>query len=218
MTTKNLLTSLLVLLAVAVVSCQKEPSTSGLHEDYLVYTDYDQQADFSDVEAFYLPDSILVIGNADKTEYWKDADAQEIIGTVADLMESRNFVRTDDKETAQTGLQISYVERVTYFVGYDYPYWWWYYPYYWAPGYWGDWLGWHYPYQVYYGYTAGSMLIEMVDLTADRQSNRKLPVIWDSFIGGLLTSSHKVNMQRTLDAVNQAFMQSPYLETNSVNR
>ena len=188
MTTKNLLTSLLVLLAVAVVSCQKEPSTSGLHEDYLVYTDYDQQADFSDVETFYLPDSILVIGNADKTEYWKDADAQEIIGTVADLMESRNFVRTDDKETAQTGLQISYVERVTYFVGYDYPYWWWYYPYYWAPGYWGDWLGWHYPYQVYYGYTAGSMLIEMVDLTADRQSNRKLPVIWDSFIGGLLTS------------------------------
>ena len=128
MTTKNLLTSLLVLLAVAVVSCQKEPSTSGLHEDYLVYTDYDQQADFSDVETFYLPDSILVIGNADKTEYWKDADAQEIIGTVADLMESRNFVRTDDKETAQTGLQISYVERVTYFVGYDYPYWWWYYP------------------------------------------------------------------------------------------
>ena len=201
MTTKNLLTSLLVLLAVAVVSCQKEPSTSGLHEDYLVYTDYDQQADFSDVETFYLPDSILVIGNADKTEYWKDADAQEIIGTVADLMESRNFVRTDDKETAQTGLQISYVERVTYFVGYDYPYW-----------------CWHYPYQVYYGYTAGSMLIEMVDLTADRQSNRKLPVIWDSFIGGLLTSSHKVNMQRTLDAVNQAFMQSPYLETNSVNR
>ena len=64
MTTKNLLTSLLVLLAVAVVSCQKEPSTSGLHEDYLVYTDYDQQADFSDVETFYLPDSILVIGNA----------------------------------------------------------------------------------------------------------------------------------------------------------
>ena len=61
MTTKNLLTSLLVLLAVAVVSCQKEPSTSGLHEDYLVYTDYDQQADFSDVETFYLPDSILVI-------------------------------------------------------------------------------------------------------------------------------------------------------------
>ena len=62
------------------------------------------------------------------------------------------------------------------------------------------------------------MLIEMVDLRADQESNRKLPVIWDSFIGGLLTSSREVNMQRTLDAVNQAFVQSPYLVTNSVNR
>ena len=60
--------------------------------------------------------------------------------------------------------------------------------------------------------------MEMLDLQADQESGKKLPIVWDSFIGGLLTSSHKVNMQRTLDAVNQAFMQSPYLETNSVNR
>ena len=152
----------LALVVAAFCSCQKEPSTSDLHRDYLVYTAHDTGTDFAAIDTYYVPDSILVIGNSDKTEYWKDADAQEIIGTVADLMESRNFVRTDDKETAQTGLQISYVERVTYFVGYDYPYWWWYYPYYWTPGYWGDWLGWHYPYRVYYGYTAGSLLIEIV--------------------------------------------------------
>ena len=164
-----------------------------------------------------MPDSILVIGNSDQTEYWKDADAQEIIGTVAEQMEARNFIRTDDKTAAQVGLQLSYVEQVTYFVGYDYPYWWWYYPYYWAPGYWGDWFGWHYPYQVYYGYTAGSMLIEMVDLTAEQES-RKLPVIWDSYIGGLLTSSQEINMQRTLNAVDQAFAQSPYLITDSLIR
>ena len=55
------------------------------------------------------------------------------------------------------------------------------------------------------------MLIEMGDLTADRQSNRKLPVIWDSFIGGLLTSDADLNQQRTIAAVEQAFEQSPYL-------
>ena len=64
---------------------------------------------------------------------------------------------------------------------------------------------------------AGSMLIEMVDLTAEQES-RKLPVIWDSYIGGLLTSSQEVNMQRTLDAIDQAFAQSPYLTTNSLIR
>ena len=106
---------------------------------------------------------------------------------------------------------MSYVEQVTYFVGYNNPYWWWYYPYYWTPGYWGDWLGWHYPYGVYYGYTAGSLLTEMLDLEADQQSGKKLPVIWDSFAGGLLTGDSSLNLQRTLDAVEQAFVQSPYL-------
>jgi len=218
MTTKNLLTSSLVLLAVAVVSCQKEPSTSGLHEDYLVFTDYDPKADFSAAETYYLPDSILLIGNAEKTEYWKNTDAQEVISTVADWMDSRNFVRVADKELAQTGLQLSYVEQTTYYAGYNYPNWWGYYPYYWTPGYWGDWFGWYYPYQVYYGYTAGSMLIEMVDLTAAEGSDRKLPVMWSAFISGLLTSSRTVNLQRTLDGVDQAFAQSSYLTNNSVNQ
>lgn len=201
----------IALLGTALISCQKDPSTSDLHKDYLVYTAYDAGTDFADFGTYYIPDSILLIGNSNMTEYWKDADAQQIVNTVVTNMDERNFVRTDDKMDANLGIQLSYVKRVTYFVGYDYPYWWWYYPYYWTPGYWGDWLGWHYPYQVYYGYTAGSLLVEMVNLDADQESGKKLPIVWDSFIGGLLTSNAEVNQQRTLDAVNQAFEQSPYL-------
>lgn len=51
----------------------------------------------------------------------------------------------------------------------------------------------------------------MLDLEADQQSGKKLPVIWDSFAGGLLTGDSSLNLQRTLDAVEQAFVQSPYL-------
>lgn len=199
------------LIAVAFCACQKEPSTSDLHRDYLVYTAHDTDTDFAAIDTYYVPDSILVIGNSDKTEYWKDADALEIIGTVVDNMNSAGYTRTDDKNAANVGIQLSYVEKVTYFVGYDYPYWWWYYPYYWAPGYWGDWVGWHYPYSVYYGYTAGSLLLEMLDLEADQETGKKLPVVWDSFIGGLLTSDAELNQQRTIAGVEQAFEQSPYL-------
>lgn len=202
----------IALLGATVVSCQKDPSTSDLHKDYLVYTAYDTGTDFADFGTYYIPDSILLIGNTDKTEYWKDANAQQIVNTVVTNMNGRQFVRTEDKAAANLGIQLSYVKQVSYFVGYDYPYWWWYYPYYWTPGYWGDWLGWHYPYRVYYGYTAGSLLIEMVNLEADQESGKKLPVVWDSFIGGLLTSNAEVNQQRTLNAVNQAFEQSPYLQ------
>lgn len=212
MTVKKIHFLALALASVAFCACQKEPSTSSLHKDYLVYTGHDTDTNFAAVETYYIPDSILLIGRSDKTEYWKDADALEIIGTVVGEMNSAGYLRTDDKETADVGLQLSYVQKVTYFVGYDYPYWWWYYPYYWTPGYWGDWVGWHYPYSVYYGYTAGSLLMEMVDLEADQESGKKLPVVWDSFIGGLLTSSKELNQERTIAAVEQAFAQSPYLK------
>lgn len=211
MIVKNLRYTALALAAVAFCSCQKEPSTSDLHGDYLVYTAHDAGTDFSAIDTYFLPDSILLIGGSDRTEYWKDESAQEIIATVAAAMDNAGYTRTYDKAAANVGIQMSYVEQVTYFVGYNNPYWWWYYPYYWTPGYWGDWLGWHYPYGVYYGYTAGSLLTEMLDLEADQQSGKKLPVIWDSFAGGLLTGDSSLNLQRTLDAVEQAFVQSPYL-------
>ena len=52
----------------------------------------------------------------------------------------------------------------------------------------------------------------MMNLAADQESGKKLPVIGDSFIGGLLTSSEELNQQRPVDAVQQAFDQSPYLK------
>ena len=165
------------LLGIAAASCQKEPSASGLNNDNLVYTAYDEGTDF-----------------------------------VVDNLDARNYTRVEDKAAAQLGLQLSYVSRVTYYVGYNYPYWWGYYPYYWGPGYWGDWLGWYYPYPVLYGYRTGSLLVEMVNLEGDADAGSKqLPVVWDCFLGGLLTADDELNLQRTVDGLNQAFVQSPYL-------
>ena len=111
------------LIAVAFCACQKEPSTSDLHRDYLVYTAHDTGTDFAAIDTYYIPDSILIIGNSDKTEYWKDADAMAIIGTVVGKLDDAGYTRTEDKDAASVGIQLSYVRKVTYFVGYDYPYW-----------------------------------------------------------------------------------------------
>ncbi|MDE5690643.1 MAG: DUF4136 domain-containing protein [Alistipes sp.] len=211
MTFKTIHYLAIALLAAAVCSCQKDPSTSDLHREYLVYTDRDRAADFAAFETFYLPDSILIIGNNKQTEYWKDADALEIVGTVAAELELAGYLRTAEKESADLGIQLSYVERETYYVGSGNPYWWSYYPYYWSPGFWGDWMGWYYPYRVYYGYTAGSLLLEMINLDSNPVGEKRLPVVWDSFISGLLTSNATLNQERTLEAVAQAFAQSPYL-------
>lgn len=205
-------------LAAAATACQHEPSTSDFYGDYMVYTDHDTEADFAAFSTYYLPDDILLIGNSREAEYWNDESSARIIATVAERLDAAGYERTTDKTTASFGVQLSYVERVTYYVGYDYPHWWWYYPYYWSPAYWGDWIGWHYPYYVQYGYTAGSLLMEMADLSAEATPARPLPVVWDSYVGGLLTSSGRVNLDRTVTAVEQAFVQSPYLNRTATSR
>ncbi len=210
--------SLVALWAVSGSSCQHEPSMSDFYGDYMVYTDHDQEVDFAAFTTYFLPDEILLIGNAHKAEYWKDDRSARIIGAVVNSLDAAGYQRTTDKAAASFGLQLSYVERVTYYVGYDYPYWWWYYPYYWTPGYWGNWDGWHYPYYVQYGYTAGSLLMEMVDLGADSAQDAPLPIVWDSYIGGLLSSSERINLDRAVTAVEQAFIQSPYLNRTATGR
>ena len=66
------------------------------------------------MDTYYLPDSILLIGGADKTEYWKDGNALEIVNTVASRMNAAGYTRTEDKDSASVGLQLSYVQKVTY--------------------------------------------------------------------------------------------------------
>ena len=50
MIVKNLRYSAIALAAIAFCSCQKEPSTSDLHRDYLVYTARDTGTDFAAID------------------------------------------------------------------------------------------------------------------------------------------------------------------------
>ena len=100
-----------------------------------------------------------------------------------------------------------------YFTSYTQPEWWWGYPGYWGPGYWGgNWGGgWYYPYAVTYSYSTNSFLTEMVNLKAEQGDNKKLPVVWTSYLTGFETGSKAVNRTLAVEAVNQSFTQSPYL-------
>lgn len=53
-----------ILLAVfAFAACEKDPDMDKLDNDYLVYTNYDKKADFKQFSTYYIPDSVLVIGD-----------------------------------------------------------------------------------------------------------------------------------------------------------
>ena len=201
-----------VLIAVfALTSCREDPDLGDLSSDFLVFTNYDGKADFNRFTRYYMPDSVMVIGDTKDPEYWTGSKAADILKAYEDNMQACGYVRTDDKSEADVGLQISYVQSVAYFVDYRNPYWWNEYPGYWLPGYWGDWGYWYYPYPVVYSYSVGSLLTEMVDLSTTPSADRKLTVVWNSFLSGLLSGSDAFNMELTVRAINQSFVQSPYL-------
>ena len=201
-----------VLIAVfALTSCREDPDLGDLSSDFLVFTNYDGKADFNRFTRYYMPDSVMVIGATKDPEYWTGSKAADILKAYEDNMQACGYVRTDDKSEADVGLQISYVQSVAYFVDYRNPYWWNEYPGYWLPGYWGDWGYWYYPYPVVYSYSVGSLLTEMVDLSTSPSADRKLTVVWNSFLSGLLSGSDAFNMELTVRAINQSFVQSPYL-------
>ncbi len=196
-------------------SCQLDPDMGELSDEYLVYTNYDPAADFSKYTTVFVPDSILLIQGKQTTtpQYWKDANAQQILNTFKSELQGRGYTITNDKDAATLGVQVSYIQNITYFIDYIDPYWWWdYYPYYWDPTYWGDWGYWYYPYPVVYTYATGSLLADMVDLTATPGPNNKLPILWNTYITGLLSGSADFDTSLAVSAVQQAFTQSPYIQ------
>lgn len=200
------------LLILLFASCQKDPDLSKLDDDFLVFTNHDKSTDFKSFDTFYVPDSVLIIGNSEKPQYWTAQEAGDIITTLKNEMQSRGYTQATDKDNASVGLQVSYVESVNYFTNYNRdPYWWWGYPGYWGPGYWGSWGSWYYPYPVVYSYSVGSLLVEMVNLKAPKGENTKLPIVWTAYMSGLLSGSDKFNIQLTTRAIEQAFVQSPYI-------
>ena len=196
----------------AFTACEKDADTDKLDNNFVVYTNYDKSADFKLFETYYLPDSILIIGDKDKAEYWSDTNAKKIIDTYIFYMDNCGYIRETNRENADLGLQISYVKNTYVFTDYGYPEWWWVYPGYWGVPYWGNWGGgWYYPYAVNYAYSTGSFLTELLNLKAPQGQSAKLPILWTAYMSGMLSGSTDVNVQLATQAVAQAFSQSAYL-------
>ena len=68
-----------------------------------------------------------------------------------------------------------------------------------------------YPYAVTYTYSTGSFITELLNLEATQGEKEKLPVLWTSYMSGLLSGSTSVNTKLAIEGVNQSYTQSSYL-------
>ena len=112
-------------------------------------------------------------------------------------MSNLGWQRIDDLEAADLVLLPASWTNTTIYYWYDY--WCWYYPYYCG-------WGWYYPVS---SYTSGTMVMTLI---ADGEEFVEPQRVWLGAINGLLSGTYDAD--RVSNAIDQAFIQSPYLDIN----
>jgi hypothetical protein len=182
-----------------MVSCYPGEIESYEETD-LVYTNYDDAFDFASKGKFSMPEKIVKItGNlaeGETPEYVKEPYNTEMLSLVKKQMEDLGWSYEDVPENADVVLFPAVWTNTT--VVYWYDYWCWYYYYY---------CGWGYYYPYYSTYTTGTFVMALVptDEAIEPAS------VWTAAINGLVSGNY--NISRITNAIDQAFEQSPYLNT-----
>jgi hypothetical protein len=208
-----------IALAASLSACVAYPSSDERFNDDVVATGYDKSLDFSLFKTFSIDPVVHVIENGvDDTPELTTLDpkyADPIVAQVEKNMKAAGYEEVAADAYPDLGLTLTGINTLvtgTYSA-------WWGYGYYWGyPGY-----GYYYPYYYGYAYRAGSLITEMVDLTkgpptrgtdagdSDGGPYRGLPVAWSSIGYRVLEDSGTANLTWAKSAIDQAFLQSPYL-------
>ena len=199
----------LPLFLVLFFACRKYPDTSKLSTNFVVQTSKEPGVDFSKYKTYYISDTIASIGTIDSV--WFDDDSKKLVEAVKSNMNARGFTLVANSHfNPDLGLGLTVIKDLN--LGVVYPGWWWGY---WGGCYWG-YCGYP-PYYPWYGggfvYTVptGTIVLDMIDLK-NAAGSEKLTVPWGSVMSGGLGNTAN-DIQLGVDAIDQAFTQSPYLQT-----
>lgn len=179
------------------------PDSAEYYEDTdIVYTDYDDQFDFSSKGTYSIPDKIVKItGNLNEgelPEFIKEPYNSQILNNIEKNMTSMGYTKVEDPANADMVLFPAVWTNTTIYYWYDY--WCWYYPYY---------CGWGWGYPSVTAYTTGTLVMALI---ADGDEYVEPAKVWTGAANGLLSGAYDVT--RVNAAIDQAFKQSPYLKTN----
>lgn len=211
---KHTVTKLLLSLLVAgsMWAC-KPRGPEYIDELDLVYTNHDANFDYKSRTTFSLPDSIVKITGDRLTDTTKDVTfldnvyAAPILASIRSNMISRGWkeVKKDENPDVVLLPSVTTTTNIYYYYSYYY-YWGWYYPYY-------PYGGWYYPYYptTVTSYRTGSLFIQMSSPKTLTPTDQ-VPVVWTAIFNGMLEGGTSYVTSRVQSSINQAFIQSPYLQ------
>jgi hypothetical protein len=195
-----------------LVSCHPEPDSLKLFDQLVVQTNYDTNADFKSYSTYSIStDTIGLISNQSSDTIITAGESdfpRPVLNLVKSNMDSRGYTRVDRSQSPDLGVRVMVVNNLNLFQSVIYPnYYGGLYGGYYS-GYYGYSSWYSYPYVSTYAYNTGVLIVEIVDLK-NRTANNEVAVIWDAYLGDIYSTLDQLN--ESLDAINQAFTQSPYL-------
>ena len=192
-------------LSLLLLSCHIEPSADELVAHMVVQTRYDENTYFPFYTSFTLSlDTLGLLSNHSRDTLVVGSYAGYVTNAIKDKMTSSGYVYLPKDQNPDLGFATYMVEDYSVFQTINYP------TYYY--GYYGYGYGGYYgtPYVSTYTSASTTLVINLIDLK-NRDSQGRLKVIWTAFIGDLARSNDPTG--KVLEAIHQAFDQSPYLHT-----
>jgi hypothetical protein len=198
----------IVLAGVVLWGCQTEPDNQKLFDELVVSTNFDPGATFSSYTTYAIPtDTIGFVSDTDPNDTILVAEPRnefyprKVLESVMANLDDRLYRRVDRNEHPDLGVNVYVVKNFNVFQqivdpGYYYPYYYGYGSYY------------SYPYINTYAYNTGALVVEIVDLKNVTPDN-KVKVIWNAYLGDVYSALDLT--QQSLEAIDQAFVQSNYL-------
>jgi len=192
--------NVLFLFAIIVLMVSCYPGGAEYYDEMdIVYSHYDVNFDFKSVGTYAMPDKIVKItGNlitGETPEFVDDVYANAMLQRIDANMTALGWTKTTSSETADVVLLPAAWTNTTVYYWYDY--WCWY-------GY----CGWGYYYPTVSSYTTGTFVMTMIP---NKQESIEPTGVWVAAVNGLLSGAYDVT--RVNDGIDQAFKQSPYLNT-----
>lgn len=204
----------LALCLLCFFSCRKSPDLGQLSADFVVQTSKEPDASFGSYKTYYISDSIALINSSPIDDsFWFDNDAKQLIAAVKANMSARGYTLVSGPHgNPDLGMGLTAIKDLN--IGVIYPGWWWGY---WGGCYWG-YCGYppYYPWYggggIVYSVPTGTIVLDMIDLK-NATADDVLSVPWGSVMSGGLGNTAN-DIQLGIEAIDQAFEQSPYIQSN----
>lgn len=202
--------SIFAVAAALLMACNEGPDLELRVKSMVVQTSFARNINFSAYSTFYIPaDTIGLLSNVSLDTIIVGDYAEGVTARVRARVSGGGYTYVDRDKDPDLAVNVYIVDNSGVFQSVTYPNYLYGYPGYFYSGYAGFGGYYNYPVVRNFSYQSGLLAIELIDLKNPTPDN-KLQVVWVANIGDVYTSTDP--FAKVLDAIDQAFRQSPYLK------